>query len=253
MYEKHELFDAPFDQDVLWRYMDFTKFVSMLDSRALYFTRADKYEDLFEGRYPKKSMQIYERECRRVHAAANMPAEISEVVIKGMASIFDGMRGTVGINCWHKNKHESAAMWKLYLKSCEGVAVKTTFSKFSKSFINAGCPVLIGNVKYIDFDDAQVDFGNSLSPFLLKRVSFEHEKEVRAIIWKHELLQGGSELERNGFSHGTSVGCDMSILIEEVYVAPTSPDWFKALVVSVVRNYGLEVDVRQSRLDEFPY
>ena len=34
----------------IWRYMDFTKFVSMLENGGLFFARADQLEDEFEAR-----------------------------------------------------------------------------------------------------------------------------------------------------------------------------------------------------------
>ena len=37
---------------ILWRYMDFTKFVSLLEKRSLFFARADKLGDPFEGATP---------------------------------------------------------------------------------------------------------------------------------------------------------------------------------------------------------
>lgn len=33
----------------LWRYMDLAKFLALLEDRALYFARADKLGDPFEG------------------------------------------------------------------------------------------------------------------------------------------------------------------------------------------------------------
>jgi hypothetical protein len=33
----------------LWRYMDFAKFVAMLEHRSIYFARADMLDDPFEG------------------------------------------------------------------------------------------------------------------------------------------------------------------------------------------------------------
>lgn len=33
----------------LWRYVDFAKFLQMLETRSLFFPRADKFEDTFEG------------------------------------------------------------------------------------------------------------------------------------------------------------------------------------------------------------
>ncbi len=50
MHEKHVLFRAPANEsERIWRYMDFTKFVSMLHSESLFFCRADKLSDPFEG------------------------------------------------------------------------------------------------------------------------------------------------------------------------------------------------------------
>jgi hypothetical protein len=37
------------------------------------------------------------------------------------------------INCWHTNEHESAAMWKLCLKSDEEIAVQSTYEKVRDS------------------------------------------------------------------------------------------------------------------------
>ena len=51
-YEEHPVTEKPEDENVaIWRYLDFTKFVSLLDRRALFFVRADKIAELdpFEG------------------------------------------------------------------------------------------------------------------------------------------------------------------------------------------------------------
>ena len=52
MHKEHEYLDIPPDDVVLWRYMDFTKFVSLLEKSALFFPRADKLGDPFEGYWP---------------------------------------------------------------------------------------------------------------------------------------------------------------------------------------------------------
>jgi len=38
------------------------------------------------------------------------------------------------ISCWHYNLTESGAMWRLYLKSNEGIAIRTTTKNFKKMF-----------------------------------------------------------------------------------------------------------------------
>ena len=42
-------YEIPEDESVIWRYLDFPKFVSLLKDRALFMTRADKFDDVFEG------------------------------------------------------------------------------------------------------------------------------------------------------------------------------------------------------------
>jgi hypothetical protein len=50
----HPVFTKPQDPNVpIWRYMDFTKFVSMLENSALYFCRSDLLGDPFEGSFSK--------------------------------------------------------------------------------------------------------------------------------------------------------------------------------------------------------
>ena len=44
----------------LWRFMDFPKLVSLLDRNALFFTRAHKLEDHFEGTWSKATLQLLE-------------------------------------------------------------------------------------------------------------------------------------------------------------------------------------------------
>ena len=52
MVERHPSFPPPPDPHVpVWRYMDLTKFVWMLQMKALYFCRADRLGDPYEGYY----------------------------------------------------------------------------------------------------------------------------------------------------------------------------------------------------------
>jgi hypothetical protein len=55
----HPRFVAPSNPEIrLWRYMDLSKFIALLQDRALYFARADKLGDPFEGSSPKKNQEI---------------------------------------------------------------------------------------------------------------------------------------------------------------------------------------------------
>ena len=53
MHEKHPTFSEPDPNAIVWRYIDFPKLVSLLDKKALFFTKASKLFDPFEGTLPE--------------------------------------------------------------------------------------------------------------------------------------------------------------------------------------------------------
>ncbi len=128
MYEKNPIFEQPTNENVqIWRYMDFTKFVSFIESKHLYFARTDKLEDPFEGSWPKLNV-----DARQYHYPHLSPEE-NKNYIKLMGQMSKNHPKNIFINCWHMNEHESTAMWKLYLKSNEGIAIQSTYQKLRDS------------------------------------------------------------------------------------------------------------------------
>jgi hypothetical protein len=86
-------------------------------------------------------------------------------------------------------------------------------------------------------------------PHLYERKSYEHEKEIRAVIERvDELVASNSEAT----TKTRHIALDLDLLIQDVYVAPTAPPWFRELVQAVLNTYGLKRVVRQSSLDESP-
>jgi hypothetical protein len=253
MYEEHPTFIQPDDEEVkVWRYMDFTKLISLIDKRRLFFTRADKFNDPFEGSYPKINVQA--REQLPIEITKDMAPEAIQKLtesFKKSGEINKHWPRYTAINCWHMNNHESAAMWDLYLKSDEGVAIQSTYSKLKKSLTDEAVTFL-GIVKYIDYDTEVLDSGNILSPFVHKRRSFEHEKEVRAINLQWPTGEQGIDFNVDTIDFGVEIKTDLEILIEKIYVAPNSPQWFAELVRSAVNRYGYNFEVVHSRLNDSP-
>jgi hypothetical protein len=261
MYKQHPELVTPKDNITIWRYMDFTKFVSLLDTQALFFVRADKLGDPFEGSHPKASIERRNKKFKEegfnslIEFSSNRSKQLREYAV---------------ISCWHKNKYESAAMWKLYLKSDEGIAIKSTVRRLKTGIKNTEHHVNIASVNYIDFDkdwpEQILDLPMELfriHQFLYKRRSFEHERELRAIVYSNPLpnlrFTKGRKLEPQDldfrpspFEDGLYIPVDLETLIYEIYVAPSSPKWLHELVESATRKYGLNKKVRQSTLDEKP-
>jgi len=250
MYKEHPVFEKPDNENIkIWRYLDFTKFVSALDKQALFFTRADRLGDPFEGSYSKANIKlrpiIYQDLLKDKDSFNQMQAQLQ--------FFSKEIRRFTIINCWHINEYESAAMWKLYLKTDEGVAIQSTFKRLKESFHNyEEDDVYIGKVKYIDYQTEWLPEGCSFYPFLHKRKSFEHERELRAIIQKFPSKDGKLDLTQEIFDVGAYITVDLDILIEKIFISPTAPTWFNDLVKSIVNKYNLGKEVIQSSLAEEP-
>lgn len=232
----HPCFSQPENgESLIWRYMDFTKFVSLLESDSLFFSRADCFEDVFEGSVPKGNV------INRGILYGQIPEEQRQSAISQMVEFRKRIRSHTYINCWHMNNHESAAMWRLYAATNEAVAICTKYSTLASILDD---DVFLGCVNYIDYETSTIPENNSFWPFMFKRMSFAHEIEVRAVV---------QDLEQNlEVSGGLLKPIDTEKLIEKVYVAPNAPNWYLNLVSQVVSRYGLPAKVIQSSLSEEP-
>jgi hypothetical protein len=243
MFQEHPVFEEPENNNVkVWRYMDFTKFVSILEKKALFFTRSDKFRDKYEG-----TIGIFNRKAYpSVYSKYDLSLEQIEKIYNDTINFNMASRERTIISCWHINDYESAAMWDLYLRNNEGIAIQTTYEKLKESFKNENRTIYIGKVKYIDFDNEWTPEGNSLYPFVHKRKSFEHENELRALHWIFPMDSP------TPFEFGDYINIDLQLLIDKVYVSPDSPKWFAEIVQSVMLKYDVNKPVVHSNLYELP-
>ncbi len=230
------------DELVLWRYMDFTKFMSLLEKGALYFCRADLLGDPFEGALSTASADLVrwlvpprDKEGYRSIKVSNRE-----------------MRELVHVSCWHQGEGESEAMWRLYAREQDGIAIKTNFGRFRDSLVGDES-VYGGAVRYEDYSTARIPFDDIFTPLFHKRQSFSHEQEFRAVV--HGVRQAlVATLASNPFERKKGCYCDieLSTLVMEVVVAPFAEQWFFDLVGSFASQYGLGGRVRRSTQAETP-
>jgi hypothetical protein len=238
------IFTAPDNVDVkLWRYMDLTQFMSMLEEKGLLFIRADRFDDKFEGTM-----------SRPLHDSLNAK---SPWVTQAHIDVLQLNKGWSFVNCWHMNEVESAAMWKIYSTSKDSVCLQTTFARLRDALPKDD--VYIGVVNYISYDRDMIPDDNGLWPLFHKRKSFEHERELRAV-WsniKNMDCKGPPNDAYPDDYHPDPRGyvwkhVDLGALIENVYVSPTAGPWFRELLEKVLRRYGLNVPAHQSDLAADP-
>jgi hypothetical protein len=167
-------------------------------------------------------------------------------------------RKTMFVNCWHISEHKSAAMWKLYTQGNEGVAIRSTFGRLMECLRPATVEVFAGKVTYIDYRKQRIPDDNMLFPSMHKRMSFQHEQELRLLYWDTDLAVSYDPTaivwkEGVCFKKGVAIDVDIGALIDKVFVAPTSQVWFKNLVQSILlEKYRIGTEVRQSDLSLGP-
>ena len=216
----------------LWRYMDFTKFLALLENSSLFFSNATRFEDPYEGALSKSN-----RQHRNFVLSRTQPDPLPAVTQESE---------NYAISCWYSAIHESAAMWQLYAGSNDAIAIPTTFGKLRTAL--PGC-IKIGLVKYADYNQQWISEQAPIHRFMYKRISFEHEAELRAII---DLKDPGAALNGQIFDGNYLVDLDLNRLITHVFVSPKSQDWYFDLVSKVCKRYGLKAQPIRSSLYDGP-
>ncbi len=239
MASPHSSFKTPVNRDAtLWRYMDFNKYVSLLKTQSLYFSRADRVGDPFEGSVSQATIE--RRKVTFRTAPAEQKGDHTEEIHLGIyASLFQRMPGLTFLNCWHMNDGESVAMWRLYSPSGMGVALKSTFAKL---FDLTPSNVFVGKVQYGDYGQADIPDYTLFDPFVHKRRSFSHEDEARAVIQYDYRSVDPAPL-------GEWVRVPLVDLIDAVRVSPSAPNWYLEIVQDVTKLYGFSKEVRRSEID----
>jgi hypothetical protein len=251
-----ENYRRPAASAVLWRYMDFAKFTLMLRDQAIYFARADKLGDPYEGargigeregEWRNYSLD-YLRNAIKTVPRGEQPLPPSEEIDREAERLYREIE-EVGrrelsnnyVTCWHENSGESEALWRLYCPpSSAGLAIRTKFARL-RDALPEGETIKFGCVNYIDFKER---FAGTYDRVFYKRKSLSHEAEVRGV-----LKRDRSE----PISDGVSVPIDLDRVAEAIVVSPFAPAWFADVLNEVMRRFQVSLRVTQSELLDKPF
>lgn len=221
--------------------MRFSAFVAMIENSALHFTRADNFQDPFEGSYPLKNLKNFHK-------------------IINPKLTYEAWKKYAAFSCWHKSEHESEAMWELYVSNSDGITLQSTVGSLTDSLEGSG--VSIVDVQYIDFQREEIPDFVWFKPFEYKRNCFQHEQEVRAAFYQippsSKIVNGFPELtppDGKGCipEEGIDQEIDLSKLIQRVVLSPRSKNWFNKLIESTLRkNNQANIPVEKSELSRDP-
>lgn len=232
------------DDTIIWRYLDLSQYLSILENGAVWFSRVDQYDDPFEGFFPQANLEaIAEEENRSIHDVESQHSRI-----------FAQLRKLIYANCWHINEKQSDAMWKLYLEGGNGLAVQSTVGKLREA-IQTERDIHIGKVRYIDWTREAVPVDSEIAPAFYKREEFEHEQELRAAFTAEMDGYEAFSPEAGTIASDPGLAIDVTppTLIDRVFTSPHAPEWFHDVADGVTDRYGLEIPVTQSGLYADPY
>jgi hypothetical protein len=214
----HPCFPQPSSTELpVWRYIDLAKLVALLKGQSLYLTRLDQFLDPYEGTTTLRTAEGIGLFLSRLG---------SKESVTTLLKFYEEARKSTFVSCWHANKHESEAMWRLYAGNVGGVAIQSTYGALTEAIRNHR-NYYIGLVKYIDYSKEWFPDANSFHPVMHKRASFAHEQEVRIVHYLHE-----SPREKNPV--GISLPADINALCKAIYVSPSAPKYYFEAVKTIL-------------------
>jgi hypothetical protein len=232
------------DDEEIWRYMNMSKFIALLECKKIHLTRLDIFDDLFEAHYP---IVDYDR-----HFSQMLDIDWSIVDLKrDHRNLMELLKqGWFYVNCWHVNSVESYAMWNIYTTKSEGIAIKTTIGKLKQS-IKSQLRIFYSKISYLDYNnESLIEYqmscrqkGVLIHPFpaFYKEKSYEYEKEFRVAFMNNPFI------DKTNDSH-KAIDVNLDTLIEEIYISPYAGKWFRDLIEKVVKRYKLNAPIQQSRI-----
>jgi hypothetical protein len=126
----HPAFSQPPDfSSKIWRYMDFAKFVFLLDTSNLYLARLDQLADQFEGSLSKAEYDHWKEVAEEGERTGEIPDQWKGKYFDVLLANARRTRRACYVSCWHMSESESDAMWRLYAPTGLGVAVQSTYQR----------------------------------------------------------------------------------------------------------------------------
>lgn len=206
------------DGNQIIRYMNLSKFYSILTDNSIWFSRMDQFTDKYEGL-----------------AIVNTTSEDVEYFRKQSV-----------VNSWNHFTKESYALWRIYLSKEEsGIAIVSTVGDFLNS---------ISDPKVKDFTDALVvryvphnkTFEGINNQLLASRKKdfYEYEEEIRFNYQDPSLIK--TEQPK-----GLAINLDPSKLIKKIILSPYMPNWVEKSVRNILNKYGLgSIEIVQSEIKD---
>ena len=232
------------------RYLNFSGLVALLETSSLHFSSVFMFQDAHDGIFnclgDEDIYTVTNGKIVRVDpsAAANLDKDNSATIKTFLIQHHKAYLRATGVNCWRIDRdQESHAMWRVFLKSDDGVAIETTLTNLIKALSKEELSqkeynLNVGKVKYIEYMKDKIPIFNLMNPFFYKSNYFEHEKELRLTCYSRDTTIVADETKslRPLPEGGLHLPVDLSKLITAISVSPYANEWFFNLVKLVAKR-----------------
>jgi len=224
------------DEQKIWRYMDLTKFIHLITHEYIYFHKVSEFQDKYEG--------------------SLTPLDL-EKCSPSIAEMTRSQRDWFYVSCWHINDYESNAMWNIYGKNSDCLAIQTDYKTLTNCFKEIyNDEVEFSKIKYIDYnntrmlDDIFAKGSMRVHDVIdYKHISYDYERELRAKVWR-----GYMKTEKEYFSvkKGSDIGfytrIDIRKLIKKVYISPNASPMLVSCIFKLMDQFKIKAEIHTSGL-----
>lgn len=220
----------------IWRYMDFSKYVSLLETKKLYFSIVEKLEDKLEGLPTKADYESQKSFCSYYETQGNDLADTYVDMQIGATKKRKLLKKLFYVSCWRIDENESPKAWKRYVNSGKGVAIQTTYGKLIEIIKDCEQSIIVEMVDYSDNTAKPND--HYIRTFLHKNPLYKWENELRAVFSKIPIQYPEiPPYPMEPYAYGELVVMNMDKLMQKIAVYPESGKRFLSLVKLVTEEY----------------
>lgn len=239
-------FEFPHKSLTIWRYMGLEKFLDLISSNRIRLTRASLLTDHRELRLPLDKIESeYYRSLRDPNPDERRESE-NRSLIRQMEERVNALKEKTYVSCWTTGRHESYALWKIYLGGGKaGVAIKSTVSSLLKAISpELKRDIFLARIKYPN----EVKTKNLKDSYfvLTKSRQYEFESELRMFCYSKAsdgiLFENTPELKVQLDS--VTLAVNPTELIKEIYVSPFLSSNFRKTLENVIKKVNPEIGAK---------
>lgn len=240
------IFKYPSNNYLLVKYLDITKFISLLQRESLFFCRLDILEDHFEGTTSSLNQE------RRYEYFTNQQLTDKEILdnVNKINQEEEKFKKLVCVSCSNKSKNESAALWKIYSDLNKGIMITSKVTNVIEAFSDTSEDIEFTEVVYINYDRDIMPDSSKWDPIHHKHQAYEYENDVRLIFTQNFDTTLTYDWKKEEVQEGKYISVDIRDVIDEIIISPYAPQWFFELVKDIIQKYGLNKPVMASELSK---